>query len=135
MNYRVVVDTNILVSYLLPNKKLTAIRAFMDRVLRGDFELIVSKEIMQEYEDVLHRRKFGFLDDSISELLDFFQYNSIFVEAWDTGVELADSGDLPFFEAYIAEQSPETFLVTGNTKHFPEWPYIVTPSQIIKVLE
>ena len=133
--YKMVVDTNILVSYLLSTKKKTAVREVMDSILSGRAVAVASEEIFKEYEDVLAREKFGFSADVVKILLDFLRQNSIMVETYDTGVELDDQDDLPFFEAYLAETGPETFLVTGNVRHFPEWPYIVTPRQMVDVLK
>lgn len=135
MKCKMVIDTNVLVSYLLSTKKRTAVREVMDSVLSGEVAVVVSEAIFKEYKDVLSREKFGFSAEVVKVVLDFLRQNSITVETYDTGVELTDQDDLPFFEAYIAEKGPETFLVTGNTKHFPEWPYIVTPRQMVDVLK
>lgn len=134
MNCKAVVDTNVIVSYMMPREKKTAVSGFMKMVLSGELNSVTSREILEEYEEVLNREKFGFPKDAVTELLEFFRQNSIMAETWETGVELPDPDDLPFFEAYIAEQSPETFLVTGNQKHYPVWPYIVTPRQIVDYL-
>ena len=134
MGYKTVVDTNVIVSYMMRRAKKTAVVDFMNMVLDGELSSVVSQEVMEEYREILCREKFGFSQDDVKELLDFFRQNAIMTETWDTGVELPDSDDLPFFEAYVAEQSPETFLVTGNQKHYPEWPYIVTPRQMVDYL-
>lgn len=134
MKYKTVTDTNVVVSSIVSKKRDTVVVVFMRRLLDGEFSPIVSKEVIDEYERVLMRPKFNLPSDVVREMLEFFRQNAIMTEAWDTGVELPDPDDLPFFEAYIAEQSPETFLVTGNQKHYPEWPYIVTPRQMVDYL-
>lgn len=135
MDCKTVIDTNVIVSSLISKGRHTAVIDFMDKVFAGDIKPIASKEIFDEYEDVLNRSEFDFPKRSIETLLDFLRQNAVIADAWDTGVELVDPSDLPFFEAYIAEQSPETFLVTGNKKHYPEWPYIVTPREMIRAIE
>ena len=131
MACKTVVDTNVAVSSLLSKGKRTTITDFMDMIFAGDILPIASKEVFDEYEDVLYRSKFNFSKKAVDDLIGFFRQNSIIANTWDTGIELPDESDLPFFEAYIAEQSPETFLVTGNIRHYPEWPYIVTPREMM----
>lgn len=135
MHCKTVIDTNVVVSSLLSKGKHTAITDFMDMVFNGEALPIASEEIFNEYEEVLYRSRFNFPKDIVESLVTFLKQHSIMAKTWDTGMELTDKSDLPFFEAYIAEQSPETFLVTGNIKHYPEWPYIVTPREILDFLE
>lgn len=131
MHCKAVIDTNVVVSSLLSKGKRTAVTDFIDMVLNGDILPVASKEIFNEYEEVLRRPKFNFSKNMVDDLVDFLRQNSIMADTWDTGMEFVDKSDLPFFEAYIAEQSPETFLVTRNLKHYPEWPYIVTPGELL----
>ncbi|MDO5480137.1 MAG: putative toxin-antitoxin system toxin component, PIN family [Candidatus Saccharibacteria bacterium] len=134
MHCKAVIDTNVVVSSLLSKGKRTAVTDFIDMMLNGDILPVASKEIFNEYEEVLRRPKFNFSKNMVDDLIDFLRQNSIMADTWDTGMEFVDKSDLPFFEAYIAEQSPETFLVTGNIKHYPEWPYIVTPKEMLSFL-
>ncbi len=134
MHCKAVIDTNVVVSSLLSKGKRTAVTDFIDMVLNGDILPVASKEIFNEYEEVLRRPKFNFSKNMVDDLIDFLRQNSIMADTWDIGMEFVDKSDLPFFEAYIAEQSPETFLVTGNIKHYPEWPYIVTPKEMLSFL-
>jgi predicted nucleic acid-binding protein len=45
--------------------------------------------------------------------------------------ELPDEGDRAFLESAL---NAEAYLVTGNTKHFPELDKVVTPAEFIKLL-
>lgn len=134
MENKAVVDTNVVVSALLSKGKHTAVTEIMEKLGTGELLPIVSEDILREYEDVLTEPKFNFSPEMVDTVLSFFRSESRMADPWDTGMELADPSDLPFFEAYIAEQSPETFLVTGNIKHYPEWPYIVTPREMVELL-
>ena len=54
----IVLDTNVLVSAMLsPGRKAYSI---LQTVLLGDFQLIFDSRIMQEYDQVLRYKKFGF---------------------------------------------------------------------------
>ena len=65
MKPRVVLDTNVLVSGLLGGTATDVIR----RWRAGDFQMILSPEIMAEYENVLNRPKFKLPKWMIQDLL------------------------------------------------------------------
>ena len=44
-----------------------------------------------------------------------------------------DTKDLVFYE--VALSSEDSYLVTGNIKHFPKEPFIVTPAEMIHIIE
>ena len=43
-----------------------------------------------------------------------------------------DAKDVVFYEVTLSVD--ETYLITGNIKHFPVKPFIVTPAQMIEIL-
>ena len=45
---------------------------------------------------------------------------------------MPDEKDRPFYEVSLSVE--DSFLVTGNLKHFPVTPKVVTPSQIIEII-
>lgn len=50
-------------------------------------------------------------------------------------IELPDPKDRVFYEIVMEERkSEDAYLVTGNTKHFPAEPYIVTPRQMLDII-
>lgn len=52
-----------------------------------------------------------------------------------TGIVLPDIKDLPFYEVVLEKQEDNAYLVTGNIKHFPKEPFIVTARQLIDILD
>ena len=46
--------------------------------------------------------------------------------------EMPDEKDRPFYEVSLSMD--DSFLVTGNLKHFPVTPKVVTPSQMIEII-
>ena len=42
--------------------------------------------------------------------------------------------DLPFYEVVMEKRSDNAYLVTGNQKHFPKEPFIVTAREMIDIL-
>ena len=61
--------------------------------------------------------------------------HGIYVDAEHIGIDLPDPKDLVFYEVVMEERKEEdAYLVTGNIKHFPEKPFIVTPRQMIDII-
>lgn len=114
---RVVIDTNVIISaFLTPSGSSSA---FMDKVFGNTYEVVVTEKIMEEYDDVLHRKKFCFEEDVIQYLLKWFRDNALFVEVNEEDYlsdDVIDSKDAVFF---VAARATKARLVTGNIKHYP----------------
>lgn len=132
-NVFAVIDTNVLVSALL-SKDLNAntiqvIKAIIDMRITP----IYNDEIFQEYEDVLSRDKFHFTEENIMNFLSIFKSNGINVNRTKVEEEIfPDPKDIVFYE--VAMSKEDAFLVTGNIKHFPTKPFVVTPAQMMAIL-
>ena len=44
-----------------------------------------------------------------------------------------DQKDVVFYE--VAMSKEDAYLVTGNTKHFPKKPIVVTPAEMLEILQ
>ncbi len=47
---------------------------------------------------------------------------------------MPDPKDVVFYAVTLSAQDKEAFLVTGNGKHFPQKPFIVTPAELVDIL-
>ena len=92
-------------------------------------------EITKEYYDVLNRDKFPFSKDEIKTMLSAIEKYGIYVEATSSGEVLPDMKDLPFYEVMLAKRNDGAYLITGNIKHFPKKPFIVTANQLLDILK
>lgn len=90
---------------------------------------------MLEYYEVLSRKKFKFDLDKISYLLLAIEKFGILVSPAPTHETLPDIDDLPFYEVVIDRRDDDAYLVTGNIKHFPNKPFIVTARQMLSIIE
>lgn len=109
MKPRVVLDTNVLVSGLLGGTATEVIR----RWRAGDFNLILSAEILTEYEMVLHRPKFKLPPWVVEELLDYIREQSVWVTPGRRMSGIArDPTDDKFLEAAVAGKA--SLLVSGD---------------------
>lgn len=57
------------------------------------------------------------------------------LQVTETGVILPDEKDVPFYEVVLESGTDDTYLVTGNIKHFPPEMFIVTPARFIEIVE
>ena len=113
---RIVLDTNVLVAGLL--SPFGPPGEIVRMVSSGELTLCLDARVLAEYEDVLHRPKFGFAPDPVAALLDFIEYRGRVVASSPLPAPLPDTDDEPFLE--IALAGGAECLVTGNAGHFPE---------------
>jgi putative PIN family toxin of toxin-antitoxin system len=135
MSHYAVIDTNVLVSALLARRSDSAVVLVVEKVFEGSVVPVFSKDILEEYSVVLHREKFGFDPATVNSFLYEIKLRGIMIEAVQETITLSDVKDIPFYAVSLAAKEYETFLVTGNIKHFPDKPFIVTPAQFIELIQ
>lgn len=135
--YYAVIDTNVLVSALLSaDFYKSAPGKVVGHMLEGEIIPIYSEEILAEYRDVLQRAKFHFPLDQILLLLNEIKRRGIYESRLFTEEVFSDPDDAVFYEVTLAHTEKEAaYLVTCNTKHFPVKPFVVTPRQMIDLIE
>lgn len=130
-----VIDTNVLVSALLSCHSDSATVLLISRMISGDLIPVYSAEIMKEYREVLQRKRFNFDQNQITYLLSVIIHFGIMIEPSATGEVLPDMKDLPFYEVVVEKRkTDDAYLVTGNQKHFPFKPFIVTAKEMLDIL-
>ena len=130
-----VIDTNVMVSAMLSSHDDAATVQVVGKLFTGEIIPLYNAEILIEYSDVLHRRKFSFPKDKICMMLSAIEKYGIFVDATSSYEILPDMKDLPFYEVVLEKKDEDAYLVTGNIKHFPRKPFIVTASQMLDILK
>lgn len=127
-----VIDTNVLVSVLLAKSEDSSVIKLIDAVLDGKIIPLFNNEIIAEYTEVLSRPKFKF-DKEIRELLvERIVFLGEDADRTTYPESLPDEDDRVFYE--VALGTNDAYLVTGNLKHFPKTPIVVTPAQILDIL-
>jgi putative PIN family toxin of toxin-antitoxin system len=134
MVYYAVIDTNVLVSALLSSHDDAATVLVVGKLFAGEVIPLFSDEIIQEYNEVLRRKKFHFSEEAVSMLLKTIEKYGERVVPAPTGELLPDMKDLPFYEVVAEKQDGDAYLVTGNMKHFPTKPFIVTAKEFLDIL-
>lgn len=134
MKYYAVIDTNVLVSALL--KKGSAPWEVLQETLGGIIIPLVNDDILAEYGEVLLRAKFGFSKQAVNDLLGELPKRAVFVNPARTEEVLPDPDDAVFYEVVMtAQETADSYLITGNTKHFPVKPFIVTPREMLDIIQ
>ncbi len=132
-NIYAVIDTNVLVSALLASGDNSNPLVVMRAVLIGFITPLYNDEILKEYEEVLSREKFGFNKQDVDCLINHIRRYGLEVYRTEVNNEIfPDKKDMVFYEVALSKE--EAYLVTGNIKHFPKKPFVVTPAEIINRL-
>ena len=130
-----VIDTNVFISALLSKNSDAATVKVFRAIFDGKIVPLYHDEILAEYDEVLHRKKYPFQEKSIQMVLAAVKEFGIKVFPKPTGEILLDMDDLIFYEVVMEKRNEEAYLVTGNQKHYPIRDFIVTPAEMIRIIE
>ena len=128
-----VIDTNVFVAALLSRHSNSATVLVVDTLMNHGICPLYNQEIINEYHNVLHREKFHFPSESIDAIISTVQKHGISSERIASSEYFPDPKDVVFYE--VALSKDDAYLVTGNKKHFPKKPIVVTPTEMMKILE
>ena len=127
-----VIDTNVLVSAFITKNLDSSTAKVWSAVLNGDITPMYNEEIIEEYTNVLHRMKFNVPEQLIKDAINHIIVNGVRGERVLSDDFFTDPKDVVFFE--VALSKDDAYLVTGNTKHFPKKPIVVTPAEMLEIL-
>jgi len=127
-----VIDTNVLVSAFITKNQDSSTAKVWSAILNGNIVPMYSDEIVEEYKDVLHRKKFDIPEQLIKDALNHIMMNGVRGERVLSDEFFPDPKDVVFYE--VAMSKDDAYLVTGNTKHFPKKPIVVTPTEMLEIL-
>ena len=108
MKYYAVIDTNVLVSAMLK----------WNSVPGNIMELV-----------------FSIIFPKVGNVINEIDRLGLYLNAEKTNVILPDPKDTVFYEIVMEKRKTEdAYLVTGNIKHFPSEPFIVTPREMMTMI-
>lgn len=128
-----VIDTNVIVSAYITKNLEAATSKVWEAVLQCKLTPIYNDEILDEYSEVLHREKFGLPERLIKWALDKIVTNGVRGERILSDEFFPDPKDVVFYEVALSKE--DAYLVTGNIKHFPKKPIVVTPVEMLEILQ
>jgi len=125
---RVVLDTNVLVSALMSplGNPARVYRMFFS----GAFSLVYNERILLEYEDVLYRLYLRISREDADTILNAIILHGEYVESVPSTFPMTDEDDRIFYDA---AKSSDAYLITGNTRHYPNESFILTPTEFLEL--
>ncbi|MCM1027877.1 MAG: putative toxin-antitoxin system toxin component, PIN family [Roseburia sp.] len=130
-----VIDTNVIISVLLTRNRESATYRVLQAVLDGRITPLYHLEILAEYKEVAHRPKFHIHEEDIDVILEAIETFGIEVQPSPTGEIIPDMDDLIFYEVVMEKREDDAYLVTGNIRHFPAKKFIVTPAEMMAIID
>ena len=128
-----VLDTNVLVSALLGASSMSIPTLVLKAVTDGHLIPLYNDEIINEYREVLSRKKFPFDSELIETVIKTILADGLCLDRTKvTGEVFPDPKDLVFYEVALSQE--DSFLVTGNLKHFPKKPFVVSPAEMLQII-
>lgn len=129
-----VIDTNVLVSALFSISGTSNPSIIIRKIIDGVITPLYNEDILAEYEEVLNRDKFPFRKADIDWLISAFLDYGISLGRTAISDEIfIDKDDIVFYEVALSKE--DSFLVTGNIRHFPKKPFIVTPAEMLTIID
>ena len=98
---------------------------------------LVNDEILAEYREVLSRKRLKISAELAESVLTRLAACCLNIaDASSEYPEVTDPKDRCFYAVTMSErESEDALLVTGNIRHFPVKPYVVTPAQFVEILQ
>lgn len=128
-----VIDTNIFVSALITHNSNASTARVLENLLLHRIIPLYNDDIIKEYDEVLHRAKFKLSEEQISTVIEHVKENGIDSSRFPYAGEMPDEDDRVFYEVCLSKE--DSFLVTGNLKHFPKEPQVITAAEIMEILD
>ena len=130
----VVVDTNVLVSALITRNETSPTVKILKLISENKIIPVYSAYIVKEYREVLRRSKFKLSEEIIVKLLnDIVSHGFEVKDLVEVNEKIPDPKDVVFYAVTLSAEDKDAFLVTGNGKHFPVKPFIVTPAELVNL--
>lgn len=130
-----VLDTNIIISSLI--KQDSNPGKVVEMALSGKIIPVLHEKIRDEYWKVCKRKKFNFPNDIVSRLIHRLTNRAIFLDRTNSVDRILDQKDIVFYEVTLTakDKFDDAYLVTGNGKHFPVKPFVVSPAEMVAIVE
>lgn len=132
MKIHAVIDTNVIVSALFTRNQEAATFKVLETLQKRRIKWIYNEDILKEYKEVLSRPKFHLPTSDVNNIINFVIEEGIIGLRKRSKEFFPDPKDIVFYE--VAMSKEDAYLVTGNKKHFPNKPIVVTPAEMIELL-
>lgn len=130
--YYAVFDTNVLVSALLTSNVSSPTVELLNHILDRTIIPVYNEDIINEYTEVLSRGRFGFSARRIEAVINAIR-SGIAADRTPAEWNFPDADDIVFYEVALSVE--DAYLVTGNTRHFPPVSKVVTPAEMLQIIQ
>lgn len=128
-----VIDTNVIVSALITQHPDAATVKVLRYIKDKRICPLYDADILDEYKAVLQRKKLHINSDAAQAVIDIICANGMNVQRHQSNIVMPDEDDRVFYEVSLSKD--DSFLVTGNLKHYPISPRIVSPRDFVSIVE
>jgi len=126
---RIVIDTNVIISSAISTQGNPA--KIMDLVLNKKFEVYYSSEIIAEYVRVFAKPRLNFTREIQEFFINGIKRVGILIDPPASTLPMLDESDRVFYD--LAKEVG-AIVITGNTKHYPDEDFIMTPSEFLEFI-
>ena len=129
-----VIDTNVLVSAMLKWSSVPG--NIIEFAFSGVIIPVLNERIVSEYREVLMREKFHLTKEIVDDVIQALEDQGEYIDTDNMDYELLEPKDVAFYAIVMEKRKEEdTYLVTGNIKHFPQVSYVVvTPKEMLDII-
>lgn len=132
--YYAVIDTNVIVSALITSAlESNPVKVFR-AIIQEQIVPLYNDEILDEYRAVLSRAKFHLAPSLVETVLKAIITDGLSLDRTPAnGIDFPDPKDIVFYEVALSKE--DSYLVTGNIRHFPAKTFVITPAEMVRLLE
>jgi len=128
---RVVLDTNVLISAALSPKGNPA--KIIERIAdEEEVQVYYATKIFEEYKRVLSYERLNIAKEIQIAIINTMEKVGLLIKPVASIIPLPDETDRVFYDTAKARGA---ILITGNIKHYPSEPFIMTPHDFLSYLE
>lgn len=127
MTRHVVIDTNVVVSSILSDKGAPS--KIMNLCFSGVLRMVYTADIFDEYKRVLAYGKLNIAVETQAGITGAIREAGTMIDPPRSGIPMPDESDRVFYDTAKAGSA---ILITGNIKHYPAEPFIMTPADFLR---
>ena len=128
-----VIDTNVVVSGMITKNPESPTVGVLESLSDKNITPLYCEEILEEYKSVLNREKFQLPKEKIENFINMLKSDGVSTARKPSKEFFPDPQDIVFYEVALSKE--DSFLVTGNMKHYPKVDFVVTPAEMMKIIE
>ena len=125
----IVLDTNVIISAVISSEGNPA-KIIKLVASNENMQLYYSSNIFAEYKRVLSYERLNFSHEKQTRAINLIEKYGISIQPEISTMPLPDESDRIFYDT---AKEVNAYLITGNLKHYPEEPHILTPARFIEI--